>query len=320
MRAARLHAVRDLRVETLPLPVPAPSELLVQVEACGVCPTDVRKFLIGTDEDAYPLNPGHEWVGRVVEVGADVHDWEAGDRAYGDTYAGYAEYAVLDTRGSRWSHGPLRVDDGLPADRAVFIEPLADCIHAVRDQARAGEGARVTVVGAGQMGLQLIAVARAAGARVLAVDPLEARRDLAVRFGADRAVEADEWVTEARDWAGGGVDAVILALGRADAVEPGLAALAPGGRLVLFAGFGDQPLSPVDLNLVHYRELSIVGSEWVGTPPNQRLDCYEDAHRLLRDDGLALEELVTGHCTLETLVDAFTAVERHQAMKIVLVP
>lgn len=320
MRAARLHGVRDLRVETLPVPAPAPSELLVQVEACGVCPTDVRKFLIGAGADAYPLNPGHEWVGRVVEVGADVREWRAGDRVYGDTYAGYAEYAMLDARGARWSHGPLRVDDGMPADRAVFIEPLADCIHAVRHQARAGEGAHVAVVGAGQMGLQLIAVAQSAGARVLAVDPLEARRDLAVRFGADRAVEAGEWVGEARDWAGGGVDAVILALGRADAVDPGLAALAPGGRLVLFAGFGDQAVSPVDLNLVHYQELSIVGSEWVGTPPNQRLECYEDAHRLLRDGGLALEELVTAHCTLDSLVDAFTAVERHQAMKIVLVP
>src|SRR5207248_698344 len=85
--------LRDLRVETLPVPEPSATELLVRVEACGVCPTDVRKFLIGTDESAYPLNPGHEWVGRVVEVGGDVRDWQAGDRVYGDTYAGYAEYA-----------------------------------------------------------------------------------------------------------------------------------------------------------------------------------------------------------------------------------
>ena len=319
MRAARLHGVRDLRVETLPLPVPASSELLVQVEACGVCPTDVRKFLIGTDTSAYPLNPGHEWVGRVVEVGRDVRDWQVGDRVYGDTYAGYAEYAALDTRGSRWSHGPLRVDDAMPADRAVFVEPLADCIHAVRHQARVAEGDYVAVVGAGQMGLQLIAVAHAAGAEVLAVDPLEPRRDLARQFGADRAVEAEAWERYARDWSGGGgVDAAILTLGRADAVDPALGALAPGGRLVLFAGFGDQPLAPVDLNLVHYQELSIVGSEWVGTPPNQRLECYEDAHGLLRDGRLGLEQLVTRRCTLDTLVDAFTDVQHHQAMKIVL--
>lgn len=321
MSAARLHGVRDLRVETLPVPEPSATELLVRVEACGVCPTDVRKFLIGTDESAYPLNPGHEWVGRVVEVGGDVRDWQAGDRVYGDTYAGYAEYAVLDTRGSRWSHGPLRLDDGMPTDRAVFVEPLADCIHAARHQARAGEGDHVVVVGAGQMGLQLVAVAHAAGSNVLAVDPLAPRRELALRFGAAEAVPADGWELHAREWAAGaGVAAVILALGRADAVDPALAALAPGGRLVLFAGFGDQAVRPVDLNLVHYQELSIIGSEWVGTPPNQRLECYEDARTLLRDGGLDLERLVTSHCTLDTLVNAFTDVERHQAMKIVLTP
>src|SRR5437764_11850489 len=163
MRAARLHGVRDLRVESLPVPDPSVSELLIRVEACGVCPTDVRKFLIGTD--GYPLNPGHEWVGRVVEVGRDVRGWVVGDRAYGDTYAGYAEYAVLDTSAAPWSHGPLRLDGSMPTDRAVFIEPLADCIHAVHHQARAGQGDHVVVVGAGQMGLQLIAVAHAAGAR-----------------------------------------------------------------------------------------------------------------------------------------------------------
>ena len=321
MRAAHLHGVRDLRVETLPLPEPSPSELLVRVEACGVCPTDVRKFLIGTDQSAYPLNPGHEWVGRVVEVGGDVRGWRAGDRVYGDTYAGYAEYAVLDTRGSRWSHGPLRLDDAMHTDRAVFIEPLADCIHAVRHQAHVGEGDHVVVVGAGQMGLQLVAVAHAGGASVLAVDPLEPRRELALRFGAGEAVPAEGWEQHAREWAGdAGVVAVIVALGRADTVDGSLAALAPGGRLVLFAGFGDQASWPVDLNLVHYQELSIVGSEWVGTPPNQRLECYEEAHALLRDGGLDLERLVTGHCTLDTLVDAFTDVERHQAMKIVLTP
>jgi L-iditol 2-dehydrogenase len=169
------------------------------------------------------------------------------------------------------------------------------------------------------MGLQLIAVAHAAGAEVLAVDPLEPRRDLARQFGADRAVDANAWERHAREWAGGGgVDAAILTLARADAVNPALGALAPGGRLVLFAGFGDQPFAQVDLNLVHYQELSIVGSEWVGTPPNQRLECYEDAHGLLRDGRLGLEQLVTRRCTLDTLVDAFTDVQHHQAMKIVL--
>jgi 2-desacetyl-2-hydroxyethyl bacteriochlorophyllide A dehydrogenase len=321
MRAARLHGVRDLRVERLPRPEPDASELLVEIEACGVCPTDVRKYLIGLGDRGYPLNPGHEWVGRVTRVGADVTGWQVGDRVYGDTYAGYAEYATLAVGHGAWSHGPLRVDDALPLDRAVFVEPLADCIHAVAHQGRIGPGDHAVVIGAGQMGLQLVAVARAAGAKVLAVEPLGARRELALEFGADAAVAAESWEEHARDWAGGDrIDAVIVALGRADAVAPGLKALAPGGRLVLFAGFGERNVAPVDLNIVHYRELEIVGSEWVGTPPNARLECYRQALDLLSSGELRLERLVTRRCSLDTLVEAFADVQSLDALKIVLTP
>jgi len=103
-------------------------------------------------------------------------------------------------------------------------------------------------------------------------------------------------------------------------VGSGVTALAPGGRLVLFAGFGEQNLALVDLNLVHYQELSIVGSEWVGTPPNSRLECYRQARELLSSGELRLERLVTRRCTLDTLVEAFADVESLNALKIVLTP
>jgi L-iditol 2-dehydrogenase len=321
MRAARLHGVRDLRVERLPRPAAGADELLVEIEACGVCPTDVRKYLIGVGDGGYPLNPGHEWVGRVAAVGSDVEGWAVGDRVYGDTYAGYAEFATLAVGRGAWSYGPLRVDDTVPLDRAVFVEPLADCVHAVSHQGRIGAGDSAVVLGAGQMGLQLVAVARAAGARVLAVDPLEPRRRLAVEFGAEEAVDAEGWEDVALEWSGGvGAQAVILALGRPEPVAAGLRALAPGGRLVLFAGFGDRNLANVDLNVVHYRELAIVGSEWVGTPPNSRLECYREAYDLLSSGRLELERLVTRRCTLDTLVEAFTDVQSLDALKIVLTP
>jgi threonine dehydrogenase-like Zn-dependent dehydrogenase len=71
---------------------------------------------------------------------------------------------------------------------------------------------------------------------------------------------------------------------------------------------------------VHYRELSIVGSEWVGTPPNSRLECYQQAHELLSSGQLQLERLVTRRCSLDTLVEAFADVEGLDALKIVLTP
>ena len=91
MRAARLHGIEDLRIDTLEAPVPAAGELLVRIEANGVCATDARKYRVGVNDGTYPFNPGHEWVGRVEEVGAAVTGWSLDDRVYGDTYGGYAE-------------------------------------------------------------------------------------------------------------------------------------------------------------------------------------------------------------------------------------
>ena len=124
MRAARLHGVRDLRVEELPDPVTARGELLIRVEACGVCPTDVRKYLLGTS-DGYPLNPGHEWVGRIEAVGPGVG-------RLGSSGTACTATPMPATRSSprcrsspgAWSYGPLRLPENLELERAIFVEPV----------------------------------------------------------------------------------------------------------------------------------------------------------------------------------------------------
>ena len=313
MRAARLHAIRDLRIEDLPVPQPGPGELLVRVEGCGVCPTDVRKWAIGLNDGEYPFNPGHEWVGRIEATGSDTSGWDIGRRVYGDTYAGYAEYALLSTSPGRWSHGPLALPDGLPLERAIFVEPFADCLHAVRDQARVAAGDRVVVVGGGQMGQQLVVAAKAAGARVVLVEPLEKRRALALDLGAD-------WAATELAEADAGAQAVILSIGVGALVQPSLELAAPGGRVVLFAGFGDEPRATVDLNRIHYEELALVGSEWIGAPPNTRRERYAEALELLVSGEAPLERLVTGRCSLEELEQVFEDVQAYRRLKTILVP
>ena len=320
MRVARLHGPRDLRVEDVPLPEPGPREIRVRVEACGVCPTDVRKFLIGLRDDSYPLNPGHEWVGRVDTLGTDVSGWEVGQRVYGDTYAGYAEYATLAVDPGPWSHGPLLLDDAIPLERAIFVEPLADALHAVRDQARLEPGQRMVLLGTGQMGLQLVSAAVASGGRVLAVEPLAERRELARSLGAEEAVGEEGWQAAAREWAdGAGADAVVVSIGIAELVRPAVEAARPGGRVVLFAGFGERAEAVLDLNRIHYEEIALVGSEWVGTPPNQRRERYAEARELLAS-GLALERLVDSRCGFDGLERAFEDVRARRILKAVLVP
>ncbi len=312
MRAARLHGIGDLRVETLPDPVPGPGELLVQIEACGLCPTDLRKFTIGTS-DGYPLNPGHEWVGRVVGAGAEVGEWSVGDRVYGDTYAGYADLALLAVAGNPWSHGPLAVPDDLPVERAVFIEPLADCLHAVLGQGRVSAGDAVIVLGAGQMGLQLAATAVHAGASVRVVEPDARRRGLARGLGAAETMTPETFVPV------GDADCVILSIGEASLVPACIDACAAGGRVVLFAGFGNRPEATIDLNALHYREIALVGSEWIGTPPNVHRERYAEARDLLAG-GLALETLVERTVGLDGIADAFADMRERRLMKAILVP
>jgi L-iditol 2-dehydrogenase len=320
MRAARLHGIGDLRVESLPVPEPAPGEVLVRIEACGVCPTDARKYAIGVNDGDYPFNPGHEWVGHVVEAGEDVHGLSPGELVYGDTYGGYAEYTTIATDPGGWSRGALPLGD-LPVERAVFLEPLADCMHAVHDQAQVAEGDRVAVLGAGSMGLQMVAVAARAGARVMAVEPREDRRALATRFGAELSVDAAGWRAAAAEWTGGaGPDAVVVTLGRGEVAADAVGACAPGGRVVLFAGFGDEGVAPIDLNRLHYQEISLVGSEWVGVPPHQRFERYEQARALLADGTLALEELVSDRVGLDGVEEALRAVREQRSLKAVLYP
>lgn len=321
MRAARLHGIRDLRVDSIPVPSPAAGQLLVRIEACGVCATDARKYEIGVNDGEYPFNPGHEWVGRIAAVGDGANGWRVGERIYGDTYGGYADYAVIPADAIPWSRGPVRLPDSLPLERAVFLEPLADCLHAVHDQARLEAGQRALVLAAGSMGLKIIAEASRIGVRVLVVEPIEQRRRVAQDFGADETVGIEDWPAAVKRWSGGeGVDAVLLTVGDPALVQPSIAACRPGGRVVLFAGFGDRREATLDLNVIHYREIAVVGSEWVGTPPNQRRERYDQALELLVGDALPVHRLVTARCGFDDLEEALTRRQRFQGFKTMFVP
>lgn len=316
MRVARLHGIRDLRLEEIAVPEPGPGELLVKVEACGVCATDTRKYEIGVNDGHYPFNPGHEWVGRVAAVGKDAGPWRLGERVYGDTYGGYAEYAVIPVEPIAWSRGPLRLPEDLPLAQAIHIEPLADCLHAVHDQARLAAGMQAVVIAAGVMGLKMIAEAALTGVRVLAVEPLEKRRAEALAFGADQAIAAEDWLEAAKAWAGpAGIDAVILTIGNPDLVAPCIKACRPGGRVVLFAGFGNRPTATVDLNDIHYREIVLVGSEWIGTPPNQRRDRYDQARDRLIEGKAPFDRLVTARCGFDDLEQALQRRQSFENLK-----
>jgi L-iditol 2-dehydrogenase len=321
MRAARLHGIKDLQLEQLPVPRLGPGELLVRVQACGICPTDARKYVIGVNDGGYPFNPGHEWVGVIEEIGPQADGWALGDRVYGDTFGGYAEFALVPARPRGWSCGAIRIDPALAVERAVFLEPLADCLHAVHDQARIAAGDPVLVFSAGSMGLQITAIASRAGARVLVVEPIAERREVARTFGAQQTVSPEEWRGAAETFtAGQGFAAAIVAIGKASLVSQAVEVVAPGGRVVAFAGFGNEPAAVIDMNRIHYGEVQLVGSHWIGTPPNQRLDRYAQARDLLAEPDLALERIVSRVIGFEQVEDALTRHADYRELKTVLIP
>jgi L-iditol 2-dehydrogenase len=323
MKAALLYGIDDLRVVDVDQPEAGDEDIIVRVQACAVCPTDVRKYRTGDHSSLqYPVNVGHEWAGDVVEVGCRVHDFARGMRVAGTARGGYAELLRFDTLSSR-PQALVPIPDEMTYEQATFIEPLADCIHSLRDQARTGPSDNVVILGGGQMALLHVIVAKLAGARVIVSEPMRSRRNLATEFGADAVVDPaqENAATRVRqETAGRGANAVIVSVGLASLVETALEMVAPRGRIVLFGGFANQTSVSFDPNIIHYNELCLVGSEWVGARGFEDLTLYYQAIALIASGQAPVDRLVTARFPLQNIWEAFSMVERHEGLKAIIIP
>lgn len=239
-------------------PAPDPDEALVRVRAAGLCGTDLKIASGVFPEIKLPLIPGHEIAGEIVvgdgyAVGERVacypYDscgecWfcRAGDhmlcpdaRQLGfHRDGGLAELVRVPTRNL------VPFGDGLPFElAAVSMCAVISAWHALHRRGWLQEGEAVVVVGAGGLGLNGIAIARAAGARVAAIEPSRVRREAALTSGADIAVEAGGF-SAVREWAGGGADVALEASGSRKGFDDAVAALRPGGRVVC-CGYSPGP-------------------------------------------------------------------------------
>lgn len=327
MKEMLLYGIGDLRmVESLSPRVDA-SEVLIEVRSCGVCPTDARKFRTGNHGLLrFPFNMGHEWAGDIVEVGENLRgQFEVGIRVHGSTYGGYAEYVKVGALRSEVDPMPgisliFELPDGVSYEEATFAEPLADCIHAIKDQAQVSIGDWLVIVGSGQMGLQQIMVAQQMGANVIVTELLPERMELAKEFGANHVLDAGrgDVVEEVNEITEGGADAVILTIGQPYALEPALRMANTGGRIVLFGGFPHGSNVTFDPNIIHYNELKLIGSEWVGAVPHLHLEHYDLALALIAAQAVPVERLITHRYRLEDLEEALEAVGDNEALKAVV--
>ena len=341
MKAAVIHAARDLRVEDQAAPAPGPHEVAVRVRAGGICGSDLHYYHhggFGTVRLREPMVLGHEIAGEVAAVGAAVTAVRPGDAVAVNPSlpCGACRYCLagvpnhcLDMRfyGSamRFPHvgGGFRqalvcdesqavpVPPGVPLQRAVFAEPIAVCLHAAR-QAGPLMGQRVLVTGVGPIGALMILVARHAGAReVVATDVADAPLAMARRLGADVALNTrdDPAALDPYGADKGTFDAVFEASGAGPALAGALHAARPRATVVQLGLGGEVPL-PV--NLLVAKEIALRGTF-------RFHEEFRWAVELLSDGRVDPMPLLTEVVPLDDAVRAFElAGDRSRAMKVQL--
>jgi len=346
VRVAKFYAPGDIRLEDAPEPVASAGEVKIRVRNCSTCGTDVKISRSGHPNMTPPQIMGHEIAGEITDVGAGVEGWAVGDRvqviaaipdgtcpeclaghpavcenqlSMGYQFpGGFAEYLVVPNEVLRVD-GLNRIPDSLGFAEASLAEPLA-CVLNGQELARVGEGDTVVIVGSGPIGCLHVRLARARGAaRIILID-LNAERLAAaaalVKPDVTIASEETDPVAAVLAATGGrGADVVITAAASGRAQEQGLLMLARRGRLSLFGGLAkDAPNITVDANLVHYRELTIVGVN--GSSPAHN----KQALALIASGEVPVSDLITHRLPLERVLDAIDIVAKGEAIKVTIEP
>jgi len=346
VKVAKFYAPGDIRLEDVPEPEVSPGTVKIRVRNCSTCGTDVKISRSGHPNMTPPQIMGHEIAGEITEIGDGVDGWTVGDRvqviaaipdgtcveclaghptvcenqlSMGYQFpGGFAEFLVVPNEVLR-VNGLNRIPDSLSFAEASLAEPLA-CVLNGQELARVGEGDTVVIVGSGPIGCLHVRLARARGAAKVILIDVNAERlaqaaqlvkpDLAIVAG-----EIDPIAAVLEATGGRGADVVITAAASGRAQEQGLAMLARRGRLSLFGGLAkDAPTITVDSNLVHYRELTIVGVNGSSPEHNKR------ALELIATGEVPVSDLITHRLPLDRVLDALDIVARGEAIKVTIEP
>ncbi|MHB9052390.1 MAG: zinc-dependent dehydrogenase [Thermoleophilia bacterium] len=314
MRVSMYYSNRDLRLEELPRPQIGPGELLVRVEASGICGSDVMEWYRA---GKVPLVLGHEITGQVEEVGEGVSAFSSGDRVavthhvpcMSCHYCAGGHETVCDTLRStsfdpggfseyvrvpvvNVERGTFKLPDSVSYEEGSFVEPLA-CVLRGQRQANFFPGCSVLVIGSGISGLLHVMVARALGAgRIISTDMLGFRMEKARQLGAEETIKASEDVpSRFRELnEGRGADLVIVCAGAPQAIGQALRSVARSGTVLFFATTKPEVEIPLPVNEFFWRKEVTLTSSYAGSPA----DCAT-ALELIRAGRLPVAGTIT-HC------------------------
>ncbi|MEV0166089.1 zinc-dependent dehydrogenase [Nonomuraea fuscirosea] len=334
MKVARFHAPGDIRIEDAPEPVAGPGELKIRVRNCSTCGTDAKIFKFGHHHIVPPRVMGHEIAGEVVGTGARVQVIAAipcgtcaecrrgrqtvcpNQESMGYHYdGGFAEYMIVPAKVLAVD-GVNAIPDGVGFAEASVAEPLA-CVLNGQSLARVGPGDDVVVMGAGPIGCLHVRLARARGAaRVFLVDVNAGRLAMAAELVHPDAVIDSDAVEQVLKLTGGrGADVVITAAASGAAQEQAVRMAARQGRISFFGGLPkDDPVIALDSNLVHYRELTIVGAN--GSSPAHNAQALQ----LVAEGAVPVSDLITHRLPLPQVLDGIDLVSRGTAIKVTIEP
>ncbi len=346
MKVFRFYAPGDVRLEDAPEPEAGPGEVKIRVRACSMCGTDVKISTSGHQRIRPPRVMGHELAGAVVGVGAGVAGWGAGDRVQViaaipcgtcdwcragimticphqvsmgyDFDGGFAPFMVVPAAVLAVD-GLNRIPENVSFAEASVAEPFACAINA-QELADTHDGDTVVVVGSGPIGCLHVRLARARGAaKVLLVELSRERLDLAADLvkpdAAICSAEVDAVAAVLEATGGRGADVVITAAASGAAQEQALLMVAPRGRISFFGGLPkDKPTITLDSNVVHYKELTIVGAN--GSSPEHNRQAL--AH--IADGSVPVADLITHRLPLDQVVDGIDVVRSGTGIKVTIEP
>lgn len=339
MKAMRLESIGNLFVREAEKPVPGPDDLLVRVEACGVCGTD-RHLLHGEFPSTPPVTLGHEFCGIIEAMGADVSGFEIGGRITGDPNiscgrcpqcmagrvnlcrnlraigihrdGGFADYVIVPQKQA--FHLPL----SLKPTHGAFCEPLACCLHGI-DMAEIKAGSSVVVLGGGVIGLLTVQLARLAGATTVILSTRQAsRRRLAEEIGATHSVDpsSSDIIEEIAGGSGlvpGGADVVIECAGVAETVKQTTRLAKPGGTVVILGVMPQGAKVEIEPFDILFRELRVLGS-FINPFTHRR------AADLVASGTIEIDKLISREVSLEDAPEVIRNPPAPGEVKVLMVP
>ncbi len=347
MEAAVYKGGSLVEVEPIPVPEIGPGELLIRVETCGICHTDLKK--IEYNLLAPPRIYGHETAGVVAAVGAGVTRYKPGDRVivfhhipcgkcfycskklyaqcpvykkvgvtagYEPAGGGFSQYV----RAMDWivERGIEKIPEGVSFDQACFVEPVNTCVKGIHLIDPQPEDV-VVILGQGPIGLIFTMIVAQRGARIVATDTMAARRDLALKFGAGLALdprdpEIDRKVRAMTD--GRGADLAIIAASARGIVEQAVACSRPGAKILLFAQTSHQERIEVSGADVCVGERVLLGSY------SASVDLQKESADLVFSGTLPVEQLISHRFPLSRIHEGIQLALHpdEQSLKIVVKP